>query len=72
VTSVTREAAHVEAKVREFGNGARANPVRAEVARLRARRDAGELGEREWAVKVAELLGAVDPTPLAAHPSLVG
>jgi hypothetical protein len=70
-TASTAEAAQVEAAVAEFGQDVRANPVRTKIAILRAQRDAGELDETDWAVKVEELLGAVDPAPLASQASLV-
>jgi hypothetical protein len=72
VEAATSEAKVIGAKIAEFGHDARANRVRTGIARLRAQRDAGELDDTAWAVKVAELLGAVDPVPLAAQPSLVG
>jgi hypothetical protein len=72
VEAATTEAKVIEAKIAEFGHGAAPNPTRTRVALLRAQREAGELDETEWAVKLAEVLGAVDPAPLAAQPTLVG
>jgi hypothetical protein len=61
------DAARLETKVRDFGEGETHNPVRDEIARLRDRRDAGELSDTDFAVKVAELLGSSDFAPLAAR-----
>ena len=61
------DAARLETKVREFGEREARNPVRDEIAQLRERRDAGELTETDFAVKVAELLGSSDVVPLAAR-----
>jgi hypothetical protein len=60
------DAAHVQAKLQPFGQtDASDNSVRDQITTLRAQRDAGELTETDWAVRVAELLGAVDAAPLA-------
>jgi hypothetical protein len=61
------DAARLETKVRDFGERDAQNPVRDEIARLRERRDAGELSETDFAVKVAELLGTTDFGVLAAR-----
>ena len=42
--------------------------MRDESAMLRVQRDAGELTHTDWSVRVAELLGAVEPAALAASP----
>jgi hypothetical protein len=63
---VSIDAADVRAKLEPFGQTNAGNSsVRDEIATLRAQRDAGELTETDWSVRVAELLGAVEAAPLA-------
>jgi hypothetical protein len=65
------DAAQMQAKLQPFGQtGAGNSSVRDEIATLRAQRDAGELTETDWAIRVAELLGAVDAAPLATDRSV--
>jgi hypothetical protein len=60
------DAAQTQAKLEPFGQTDTGDSsVRDEITTLRAQRDAGELTETDWAVRVAELLGAVDAAPLA-------
>jgi hypothetical protein len=67
--TVSVDAADVLAKLEPFGQSeARNSSVRDEIAMLRAQRDAGELTHTDWSVRVAELLGAVEPATLAASP----
>jgi hypothetical protein len=54
----------VKTKLEPFGHPGE-NPVRAEIARLREQRDDGIMSETDFAVRVAELLGAFEP-PSAA------
>jgi hypothetical protein len=61
------DAAHLETKVRDFGQRDTHNPVRDEIARLREQRDAGKLSETDFATRVSELLGSTEPVPLAAR-----
>lgn len=61
------DASQFETKVRDFGQRDTHNPVRDEIARLREQRDAGELSETDFAVRVSELLGSTESVPLAAR-----
>jgi hypothetical protein len=54
------DAERVKAKVEAFGQPSQ-NPVRDEIAELRRQRDSGALSLTDYAVCVAELLGAIEP-----------
>ena|ERR1700722_3878935 len=54
-----QQIATMKAKLSEFGDP-HANPVRDEIASLRALRDAGSLSHAAYAVKVSALLGALE------------
>jgi hypothetical protein len=60
--------AQLQAKLQLFGQtDASDRSVRDEIAMLRTQRDAGELTDTDWSVRVAELLGAVEAAPLAGR-----
>jgi hypothetical protein len=61
------DVARLETQVADFGHAPAHNPVRNEIARLRRERDAGAMTETDFATRVAELLGAVDPAALASR-----
>jgi hypothetical protein len=71
LTSLTKQpkdctdTVRMKEKVSAFGQPD-GSPVRDEIAALRRSRDAGALSETDFAVRVAELLGAVNPDPLSA------
>ena len=51
------EAEALKAKLSPFGGSAADSPLRDQMADLRAQRNAGQVSEAEYAVKVADLLG---------------
>ena len=51
------EAEALRAKLSPFGSGAPEGPLRDQMADLRAQRNAGQVSEAEYAIKVADLLG---------------
>jgi hypothetical protein len=51
------EAATIKARLSPFGESAADNPVRYQIADLRALRDAGRVSDAEYAARVADLLG---------------
>jgi hypothetical protein len=55
------DAAQVEVRLRDFGRRDDDNPIRDEIARLRDRRNAGELSETDFATRVSELVRVVAP-----------
>jgi len=54
------EAEAIRAKLSPFGVNSGDNPVRDQIAELRARRDAGTMSEGDYAARVADLLGTSD------------
>lgn len=54
------DAERVKTQVEAFGQPSQ-NPVRDQIADLRKQRDAGALSLTDYAVCVAELLGAIEP-----------
>jgi hypothetical protein len=62
--------AQLQAKLQLFGQTDASDcSVRDGIAMLRTQRDAGELTDTDWSVRVAELLGAVEAAPLAGRTS---
>lgn len=54
------EVEEMRSKVEAFGQPAH-NPVRDQIAELRRQRDAGVMTMTDYALTVAELLGAIEP-----------
>jgi hypothetical protein len=61
------ELERLRSQLSPFGSAADSSEIKQTIATLRELRDAGSIGEAEYATRLSTLLGAVDPAALTGH-----